>query len=37
MDCPHFGAIRIQMRKRVEKAKVGFRIEKKLMLMLAGH
>jgi hypothetical protein len=37
MDRPHLGTIRIEICKRVEKAQVVFRIEKKLMLMLPGH
>jgi hypothetical protein len=37
MDCPHPGAISIEIGERVKKAQVGFGIEKKLVLVLPGN
>jgi hypothetical protein len=37
MDCPHLGAILIEIPERVKKAQVGLRIEKKLVLVLPGN
>jgi lipid A disaccharide synthetase len=37
MDCPHLGANFIETRERVKKTQMGFRIEKKLVLVLPGN
>jgi hypothetical protein len=37
MDCPHLGASSIEIGERIKKAQVGFGIEEKLMLVLAGN